>query len=131
MRHIVVNEQGVARDLGAAPSKDAGLIGYKFDSRLGDEGYLYVPADTEPEPGDWAAVSRLLDSRGIDVMGLSDGGLLSMYRAIADALAADDTQAAGSSRTYGVREFGDWRRWAEVLEREIRRRGLEYTPIAW
>ncbi len=61
----------------------------------------------------------------------TDPGLLSMYDAITKALIEDDDIPEGQPKEYGVREFSDWRVWGAALEKEIKRRGLSYTPIPW
>lgn len=67
----------------------------------------------------------------MDITQLSDAGLLSLYDGITNALAHDDSQPASEPPKYGVRNFQDWKLWGDMLETEIKRRGLSYRPIPW
>lgn len=67
----------------------------------------------------------------MDIRALSPAGLLSLYDAIAVALLHDDAQPPTQAKTYGVRQHGDWRVWADALEAELNRRDLTFSPIPW
>jgi hypothetical protein len=67
----------------------------------------------------------------MDVQGVSTAGILKMYGSICEALEVDDNAPDGQ-KPYGVREYPDWREWAEMWERELDRRGdVKYEKIRW
>jgi hypothetical protein len=61
----------------------------------------------------------------------SPEGLLSMHRAIRDALKKDDETPANQEKVYGVRKSADWVKWRDGLEAELDRRGIIYTKVVW
>jgi hypothetical protein len=67
----------------------------------------------------------------MNISTLSSPGLLSLYDAITAALVHDDAQHSPQAKTYGVRQYADWRSWADTLEADIRRRGSSFHPIPW
>lgn len=66
----------------------------------------------------------------MNIKGLSTNGLRLLHRAIAEALAEDDRQPDGA-KTYGVREFPDWRQQADAFEAELTARGEVFVPVVW
>jgi hypothetical protein len=53
-----------------------------------------------------------------------------LHTTIAKALAEDDALPA-NAKTYGMREYPDWRHQADDIEAELTSRGETFTPIAW
>lgn len=64
-----------------------------------------------------------------DIKTLSDEGLLSLHKGVITALGEDDQ--ANGEKPFGVRSTPDWRRWADMLEAEMRDRGIEYPEVPW
>lgn len=64
------------------------------------------------------------------IPGLSDGSLIDLHALIREALESDDRSADGR-KLYGVRDYPDWRRQANDLEAEMRRRSIAFEPIDW
>ncbi len=62
---------------------------------------------------------------------MSTNGLKAMQRATHDRLVEEDALPAGAQKTYGVREFQDWRDQADEMEAELDRRGETYTKVPW
>ena len=53
----------------------------------------------------------------MNLAGMSTPGLLKMHSAVHEALEIDDMlHLSGLPKTYGVRDFADWRAWADALE---------------
>lgn len=67
----------------------------------------------------------------LDYQGMSTNGLLALHGAIRNCLDADDNTPVGQSKLYGVRTFPDWRRMADDLENELKKRNARYQPIIW
>lgn len=67
----------------------------------------------------------------MQVSGCSTNGLLMMHAAIADALVIDDNTPAGQEKTYGVRDFVDWRTFSDAIESELTARDTVFVPISW
>jgi hypothetical protein len=61
---------------------------------------------------------------------LSDGSLKMLHEGILTALAEDDALAE-QPKKFGVRDYPDWRRQADALERELEMRGLDFGTIRW
>jgi hypothetical protein len=62
---------------------------------------------------------------------MSTAGILKMYGGIREALEVDDNSPNGG-KPYGVREFSDWREWAEMFESELDSRAdVKYEKIRW
>lgn len=66
----------------------------------------------------------------MNIKGLSTNGLRLLHRTIAEALAEDDRQPSGA-KTYGVREYPDWRQQADEIEAELTARGEDFVSILW
>jgi hypothetical protein len=62
--------------------------------------------------------------------GYSSNGLKMLHEAIRNALATDDKLGNGS-KTYGVREYADWRIQADAIEAELKKRRETFTAIPW
>jgi hypothetical protein len=68
----------------------------------------------------------------MNIPGLTNDALIAVHHLIAEAQAADDAAAAGKRRRpFGVRDYSDWRRKADVYEAEMNRRRLVFKPIDW
>lgn len=63
--------------------------------------------------------------------GYSTSGLLMMHHGIRQALEVDDNLFPKAEKTYGVREYPDWRRWSDAIESELNRRQVKYQKVAW
>lgn len=63
--------------------------------------------------------------------GYSTSGLLMMYHGILQALEVDDNLPSNSQKTFGVREYADWRRCADAMEAELNKRQINYQKISW
>lgn len=57
-------------------------------------------------------------------------GLEMMYEGVRNALAVDDSLSAGMKK-HEAREQPDWRRHAQRIEAEFKRRKAPYDPIVW
>jgi len=66
----------------------------------------------------------------MNIKGLSTNGLKLLHTTIAKALAEDDALPT-NAKTYGVREYPDWRQQADAIEAELAGRKEAYAPIAW
>ncbi|MFO0812525.1 MAG: hypothetical protein U0796_04870 [Gemmatales bacterium] len=68
----------------------------------------------------------------MNLAGMSTPGLLKMHNAVREALEIDDTlHLSGLPKTYGVRDFADWRPWTDALEAELDNRKVKYAKVAW
>ena len=67
----------------------------------------------------------------MNIPGFSTNGLKMMHDGIRNALAHDDALPNGQDKTYGVREYADWRDHGDRIESELNTRGVTYTQIAW
>ena len=67
----------------------------------------------------------------MNIPGFSTSGLKMMQDAIRKALEHDDAIPNGQDKTYGVREFADWRELGDGFEAELDQRSETYTQIAW
>lgn len=65
----------------------------------------------------------------MDVTKISDGGLKSLHKSVAQAAAADAKNLDKHHPYYGVNDFPDWAIWRDMLEGELQRRGIKYTPV--
>lgn len=65
------------------------------------------------------------------IPGFSTSGLKMMQEAIRKALEHDDGTPVGHDKTYGVREFADWRELGDGIEAELDRRQESYSKIPW
>ncbi|WP_372988289.1 hypothetical protein [Marinobacter sp.] len=66
-----------------------------------------------------------------DVSGFSDSGLQKMHLAVLHSLEKDDATPEGKPKVYGVREYNDWRAWADALEEEMDKRGVTHNKVPW
>lgn len=64
-----------------------------------------------------------------DITALSDEGLLSLHKGVITALKEDDL--TNGDKPFGVRATPDWRHWADMLESELRKRGINYPKVPW
>lgn len=67
----------------------------------------------------------------MNIQGYSDNGLKMLHGAIKNALAQDDAIPAGRDKTYGVREYSDWRETADKIEAELKKRDVSFEMITW
>jgi hypothetical protein len=67
----------------------------------------------------------------MNISGFSNDGLSKMYQAILDALEKDDTASGGQEKPYGVREYQDWKQWADTLEAELTKREIQFVKVPW
>lgn len=67
----------------------------------------------------------------MNIPGFSTSGLRMMQDAIRKALEFDDQIPDGHAKTYGVREFADWRELGDAIEAELDRRQESYSRIPW
>ena len=67
----------------------------------------------------------------MNIPGFSTNGLKMMHEGIRKALTHDDALSAGQDKTYGVREFADWREHADAIEAELDKRDVSYDKVAW
>jgi hypothetical protein len=57
--------------------------------------------------------------------------LLRFHKAIRDALKADDDTPPDTPKPHGVRATSDWGKDRDDVERQLRARGISFTPIVW
>jgi hypothetical protein len=68
----------------------------------------------------------------MNILGLTNHGLMALHQLIAEAQAADDAATAGERRRpFGVRDYPEWRRQADAYEAEMKKRGLIFKHIEW
>ena len=61
---------------------------------------------------------------------LSDSAIEELHRALRKAFDHDEASGAGK-KTYGVREYSDWKQESDLLEAELSKRNIPYEPIPW
>ncbi|MCP1271778.1 hypothetical protein [Acetobacter cerevisiae] len=66
-----------------------------------------------------------------DITKMSTNGLKAMQKAIFDRLSEEDNFPPGQIKTYGVREFPDWKEQSDEIEAELDRRQEHYSKIPW
>lgn len=54
-----------------------------------------------------------------------------LYERIRECLEYDDLLSPGVPKTYGVREFSDWKKCAKELENEMNNKRIPFIPINW
>ena len=64
----------------------------------------------------------------MDFNNFSEKPLICLYEAIRNALEEDDKL---SEKKYYVREFKDWKECADELERVMREKKINFSPILW
>jgi len=74
-------------------------------------------------------VSRIARKTSMNIPDLSDELLRALHRLIHEAL-SDDASPDGA-KSYGVREYPDWKRDADAFEAEMTKRGIPFDPIDW
>ncbi len=84
--------------------------------------------EVETTPGTWVPAEPLAHFQA-QVSNLSEVTVRRLHHSIGEALSADDAQLPGRQKTYGVREFQDWRDAANILECELRKRGIGFDPL--
>ncbi|HWL06998.1 MAG TPA: hypothetical protein VNQ76_01160 [Planctomicrobium sp.] len=61
---------------------------------------------------------------------MSTPGLLKMHNAIREAIEIDDMlYLSRLPKTYGVRDYSDWREWADSLEIELDKRKIKFAKV--
>lgn len=65
------------------------------------------------------------------VSGFTNDSLSKMHQAILDALEKDDKTPEGQEKPYCVREYDDWRKWADTLEAELAKREVPFDKVPW
>lgn len=65
------------------------------------------------------------------IPGFSTNGLLMMHDGIRKALADDDSIPDGKDKTYGVREFSDWKQLSDAIEKELAKRRVTFESVPW
>ena len=66
----------------------------------------------------------------MDIPVLTNDLLKTLHNLVREKLIADDALPEGQKR-WGIREYPDWKQQADVLETELRKRQIFFTPIDW
>ena len=59
---------------------------------------------------------------------ISESSLKKMHGKIKECL---DMEDAGQTDQYGVRAHPDWKKQADIFEKAMSNRGIDFTPIKW
>ena len=65
----------------------------------------------------------------MDLNKLSENAIKLLYNAINDALIEDD--ALSTKKIYGVREYPDFKEFADMLEQIMINRNISFQKIVW
>ena len=66
----------------------------------------------------------------MNITEISEKTLKNLHKLIKEKLAIEDTQKI-EEKEYCIREYDDWKNWADELEVELTKREIEYEPIKW
>ena len=89
-------------------------------------------ADGRPRGAQLAEIREALPKLGgglLSVELLSDGAVRKLHDAVREAFDADERDPTNA--VHGVRQLGDWRAVADLLERELTTRGMVFVPVPW
>jgi hypothetical protein len=60
---------------------------------------------------------------------VSKNTLKELHGIISNLLAEEDK--SGGVKEFGVREYQDWKKQADIFENALKERGFDYNPIQW
>ena len=67
----------------------------------------------------------------VNIQGMSLSGLIELHELISNRLKNEDELRENQEKSYGVREYNDWRSMSDKIENELDRRGEKYKKINW
>ncbi|WP_137009475.1 hypothetical protein [Aquitalea aquatilis] len=54
-----------------------------------------------------------------------------LHEGVHKAFAVDAQTPPTSAAPYGIHSYADWQQWSDILEEELSKRAIPFTPVPW